>query len=111
MSLYDAAKDALKIAQKADNIDLIQKLLDVQESALDMQAKQQELQAKLAKAEGEIASLKTLAKFKLMDGHTYMIDQDSPQRSLCPVCTMKNGFAVPLLQGSNWCAACSRNYK
>lgn len=37
MSIYDLLKDAASIAQKADNIDLYRKLLDVSAQALDMQ--------------------------------------------------------------------------
>jgi hypothetical protein len=34
MSLYNAAKDALKVAQKADNVGLVHKLLNAQQQAL-----------------------------------------------------------------------------
>lgn len=37
MSLYDGLKDAAKIVQKADNIELLQKLLDLEAQALEMQ--------------------------------------------------------------------------
>jgi len=38
MSLYDAFKDALNVAQKADNIELYRQLLDLSAQALDLQA-------------------------------------------------------------------------
>jgi hypothetical protein len=110
MSLYDAAKDALKIAQKADNIDLIQKLLDVQQMALDMQEKQQQLQGKLSKAEAEILSLKDSKKFTFAEGHNYLIDESDPTRRLCPICTKKNGFAVPLSKNDKYCHTCKGQY-
>ena len=37
MGFYDAFKDAVDIAQKADNIDLYRKLLDLSKDALDLQ--------------------------------------------------------------------------
>ena len=37
MSLYEFIKDAIKVAQKADNIELYQKLLDIGAQALEMQ--------------------------------------------------------------------------
>lgn len=37
MSIYGLIKDAASIAQKADNIDLYRKLLDVSAQALEMQ--------------------------------------------------------------------------
>lgn len=38
MGLYDAMKDAVSLAQKADNIELYRKLLDLSAQALDLQA-------------------------------------------------------------------------
>ncbi len=37
MSFYDGFKDVLSVAQKADNIDLYRKLLDLSAQALEMQ--------------------------------------------------------------------------
>ena len=38
MNLYDAFKDVIRIAQKADNIELYRQLLDLSAQALDLQA-------------------------------------------------------------------------
>ena len=38
MSFYEAFKDAINIAQKADNVDLYRQLLDLSAQALDLQA-------------------------------------------------------------------------
>lgn len=38
MSFYDAFKDAISVAQKADNIELYRQLLDLSAQALDLQA-------------------------------------------------------------------------
>lgn len=38
MGLYDAMKDAMNLAQKADNIELYRQLLDLSAQALDLQA-------------------------------------------------------------------------
>ena len=37
MGLYDGIKDVAKVVQKADNIELYQKLIDLSAQALDMQ--------------------------------------------------------------------------
>jgi hypothetical protein len=110
MSLYEAAKDALKVAQKADNVELIQKLLDVQQMALDMQEKQLKLNSRIIDLEKENAALQEAKKFVFAKGRTYMIDPEEPERTLCPVCTMENKFAFPLIQDNNWCSACKRHY-
>lgn len=51
MGLYDAFKDVISVAQKADNIELYRQLLDLRAQALD-------LQENLAKAKAENAELK-----------------------------------------------------
>lgn len=38
MGLYDAMKDAINLAQKADNIELYRQLIDLSAQALDLQA-------------------------------------------------------------------------
>lgn len=38
MSFYDAFKDAISVAQKADNVELYRQLLDLSAQALDLQA-------------------------------------------------------------------------
>ena len=38
MSFYDAFKDAINVAQKADNVELYRQLLDLSAQALDLQA-------------------------------------------------------------------------
>ncbi len=38
MGLYEAFKDAISVAQKADNVELYRQLLDLSAQALDMQA-------------------------------------------------------------------------
>lgn len=51
MGLYDAMKDAISLAQKADNIELYRQLLDLSAQALD-------LQAEVARLKEENAELK-----------------------------------------------------
>ncbi len=43
MGLYEGIKDVAKVLQKADNIELYQKLIELSSQALDMQAKITEL--------------------------------------------------------------------
>ena len=59
MSVYEAAKDALRVAQKADNIELIQKIMNVQKEALDMQDKMSEKNELIEKLKRENNELKT----------------------------------------------------
>ena len=60
MGLYDAMKDAINLAQKADNIELYRQLLDLSAQALELQAEVARLKeenAKLRKKEDVSASI------------------------------------------------------
>lgn len=111
MGLYEAAKDALKVAQSADNVELVQKLLDVQKMALDMQEKQQELQSKAASLEAENNALKESKKYSFEPGRSWLIDPDEPRRKLCPVCTAKLKSPVPVFSSSGYCGQCKGYFK
>ncbi len=110
MGLYEAAKDALKVAQSADNVELVQKLLDVQKMALDMQEKQQELQTRITKLENEKEALKTKKKYQYADGHNWMIDPGNPSIKLCPTCLNRDGFENPMENdgGGGYCRTCNK---
>ena len=47
MAIYDFIKDALTIAQQADNVDLYKKLLEIGRMALDLQNENAELKKKI----------------------------------------------------------------
>ena len=47
MALYDFVRDAINVAQKADNIDLIKQLLEIGQMALDLQNENSELKRKI----------------------------------------------------------------
>ena len=47
MAIYDIVKDAIGIAQKADNIDLYKKLLEIGQMALDLQNENAEMKKKI----------------------------------------------------------------
>lgn len=58
MGLYDALKDAIRVAQKANNIDLYRQLQDLSVQALDMQAEI----AKLKEENKELKKKKNVAR-------------------------------------------------
>lgn len=107
--MYEVVKDALKVAQKADNIELVQKLFDIQKQALDMQEKQQALNQTINELTSEISELKEAKKYVFAEGRNYLIDPGTPTRKLCPFCTQKHRIAVPLDRGRN-CQQCKCHY-
>jgi hypothetical protein len=118
VSLYDAAKDALKVAQKADNIELIQRLLDVQQQALEMQDKQYESKKQIDLLRLEVESLTS----QLEDKHAlnYLFEaywkimgevRDGP---FCPRCWDKNHDQIRMQKfdvKTHRCPECQKVFK
>jgi predicted Zn-ribbon and HTH transcriptional regulator len=109
MSLYEMVKDAANLAQKADNIELVRKLLDVQNIAIEMQEKQLILNTKIEELNNEIKNLKEMKRIIFAEGEKYLIDPAFPDRPLCPVCTRKFGYEVPMYNRSH-CSTCKKNF-
>ena len=98
MSLYDAFKDAMNLAQKADNIELYRQLLDLGAQALD-------LQAEVARLREENAELK---KSNDLDSEIeYYVDAFVTRRTdkkpikYCAACWVDKKKLVPL-QDQRW---------
>lgn len=115
MSFYDALKDAISVAQKADNVELYRQLLDLSAQALDLQAEVARLKeenAELRKKQDLTSSLKRHAEsFITKDGdepvlrycsHCWDADEKLVQLTcdeedgtfVCPHCKMKGIFDV-----------------
>ena len=62
MSLYEGIKDAAKIVQKADYIELYQKLLDLSSQALDLQAQIQKLTEENSKLKEKLSILQRIIR-------------------------------------------------
>jgi hypothetical protein len=90
MGVYEAAKDALKAAQKADNIELIQKVMDVQKEALDMQDKMREKNEEIDKLKDEYRKLSDkllMADTYILDLNVYWKKEDNERKQpFCPAC-------------------------
>lgn len=99
MSVYDMAKDAVKIAQKADNIELVKKILDIQKEALEMQdtirGKNEEigvLRSEINKLEDIIA---TRDAYVLDRGVYWLVSDMEHEQPFCPTCKAKDAI-VPM---------------
>ena len=107
MGLYDAMKDAVSLAQKADNIELYRQLLDLSAQALD-------LQAEVARLKEENTELKK--QRVLEDDIEYHIDafvtrkSDTKPIKYCAACWVDKKKLVPVqdVQNSNYrCLLCN----
>ena len=96
MGFYEAAKDALTLAQKADNIELVQKLMDVQSAALDMQHQLQIKDEEIFKLRQDIKKLQDRKKYVYEEGHKWLIDVKRPDIKFCPTCMNRDDFESPL---------------
>lgn len=83
MGFYDAMKDALNLAQKADNIELYRQLLDLSAQALDLQAENSKLKEQIEELQ------------KRKDIETQLIRHPEPYLTL-------TGDEIPL----KYCAVC-----
>lgn len=98
MGLYDAMKDAVSLAQKADNIELYRQLLDLSAQALELQAEVTHLRA-------ENAELKRV--HNLEADIEYHVDafvtrkSDAKPINYCAACWVDKKKLVPL-QDIKW---------
>lgn len=112
MGVYDAAKDALKVAQQLDNVELVKKLLDVQRDALDLQEKYQTASRKIIVLEDEVKELKKTTTLEQEIGHQWLFDPANPSVKLCMVCATRDQFKSPLMStsyASKYCNICKSN--
>lgn len=98
MGLYDAMKDAVNLAQKADNIELYRQLLDLSAQAL-------ELQAEIARLTAENEELRKVKDIE--SDIEYYVDafvtrkSDEKPIKYCAACWVDKKKLVPL-QDMEW---------
>lgn len=99
MGFYDAFKDALNLAQKADNVDLYRQLLD-------LGAQAQELQVENAKLKDEIQELKRnkINEEKIVrHKQPYITLQDDAQLlKYCGICWDSEHKLIQMRESADW---------
>lgn len=96
MGVYEVVKDALSLAQKADNIELVQKILDIQNEAIEMQHQIQEKHEEVFNLKQKIKALEERKKYKYESGHKWYVSPENSDVKLCPTCMNRDGFESPL---------------
>ena len=84
MSLYEGIKDILSIVQKADNIELNRKLLDLGQAALDLQSENQKLTLENAELRRTIMEERSVVRHK--EGLYITLADDDQQIHYCSTC-------------------------
>ena len=108
MAIYDIVKDAIGIAQKADNIDLYKTLLEIGQMALDLQNENAELKKRI----DELTQSRQVEEDIVR--HTepyYTLKSDGENSSIyyCSTCFGKENKKIQMVPSDNgklWCPAC-----
>lgn len=107
MGLYEGIKDAIGIAQKADNIELYRQLLDLGAQALEMQAEIARLTAENEKLK---KNQEIKAKVIRHKGAYITLSDDEQCTPYCAVCYGNNGQFIQLINYDKYnyfCCKCS----
>ena len=107
MGLYEGIKDAIGLAQKADNADLIKQLLDLGSQALEMQ---DEIR-KLKEENAELRKANDLESRIIRHKDFYITLRDDEQEiHYCPTCWGKDHNLIQLLD-TDRCVECERKWR
>lgn len=108
MGLYEAFKDAISVAQKADNIELYRQLLDLSAQALDMQAEI----AKLKEENAELKKRKEIANDIVRHKNPFItLNGDEQNLCYCSHCWDSQQLLIQLNcheNGTFECPHCSK---
>ena len=104
MWLYDAMKDVAKLAQKADNIELYQRLIDLSAQALDLQAEN----TKLKEENAELKKKRDLANEIVRHKEPYItLRNDVKDLCYCSHCWDSQQLLIQLNCHKNGTFECS----
>ena len=112
MGLYDGIKDVAKVVQRADNIDLYKKLLDLSAQALDLQSEIAELRTENADLRKELKERQDIIHHQTQQGdklhreYPYITLKSDPACiRYCAVCWGRDKKLIPLYDELN-CVVC-----
>ena len=112
MGLFEGIKDVASIVQKADNIELYGKLLDLESQALDMQSEIAELRRENEKLKKQLDEREDVCYHitkrvdELHREYPYItLKSDSKNIRYCAVCWGKDRKLIPLYDELN-CIVC-----
>lgn len=92
MSLYEGIKDVASIVQKADNIELYQKVIDLQKEALELIEENMLLKDRIRQFEDK-RSIKTNLIFK-NNCYYLKMENDTLDGPFCPTCWDKDSKLI-----------------
>ena len=108
MAIYDFIRDAINIAQKVDNIDLMKKLLDIGQMALDLQNENAELKKKIEEYARAQKFEEDIVRHK-QPYYTLKSDGEESNIYYCATCFGKKNKKIQMIsvnESKLWCPAC-----
>ncbi len=108
MSFYDAFKDVISVAQKADNLELYRQLLDLSAQALDLQAEVAKLKEENKKLKEELTIKSNVIRHK---GAYITLADDENNIPYCAICYATQNKFLQLLdydKTSYYCYHCKQ---
>lgn len=106
-TIYEAIKDVAIIAQKADNIDLYKKLLDISSDALDLQNKVFELMEENNELRNKLKEKESIVRH--VDGLYITFANDTPEIRYCSTCWGKDNKLIQLSDDGR-CRVCEERW-
>ena len=97
MGLYEAIKDGVEVARKADNIEVMKQLLDAQREALDLFEENRALKDRIRELE-EKQKLQGSLKFR--DNQYWREDGETSEGPFCTTCWDVENRLVRMRQGT-----------
>lgn len=107
MGLYESIKDVASIAQKADNIDLYKKLLDISGQALDIQNELSEACREIERLKNNLAMKRSVVRHS--DG-LYITIEGEDDIHYCSTC-WGNSSKLIQLTGDDRCIVCETKWR
>lgn len=107
MGWYEAVKDAINVAQKADNLDLMRQLLEVQKEIQDMNHEMAELRVENRELRVALNKKESVKYDKTLN--LYFNESSEGRVDYCPVCWSKESILAPVIKWENdthYCHTC-----
>ena len=95
MQIYDMIKDALTIAQKVDNVELIKLLLDTGQVALNLQDENTKLRKEVERLT-DIIKIENDIQPHVEPYFTLKSDEDTIKRYFCTTCWAKEKITIQM---------------
>ena len=108
MGIYEAIKDGVEVARKADNIEVMKQLLDAMKEAFDLFEENRRLKERIR----EMETRDDVSKNLRYDGERYWLNRNGKEDGpFCSVCFDHDGKLIRLTSGATegtyWCGVCS----